>query len=180
MITYKRALELLKSEEPVYYRDVRKRKITGVIWRRDSKSLYSSVELLDESMNCVSVVGLENIAECEEEIDKLDYSLALIRVDDLFEILQRLKTSILYEDMDMAKENYNKLLKGAIKLDGEINSLAEKIDNKKIIEMIEKNKKEEELGYEDLDFETIKLEEAALDKRIEEFDEDMVDFEEDL
>lgn len=180
MITYKRALELLKSEAPVYYKDVRKRKITGVIWRRDSESLYSSVELLDESMNCVSVVGLKNITESEEEIDKLDYSLALIRVNGLFEILQNLKTSIVYEDMDRAKENYNKLLRGAIKLDGEIKSLVEKIDNKKIIEMIDKNKKEEKLGYEDLDFETIEREEAALDKKIEEFDEDMVDFEEDL
>lgn len=36
MISYKEAMELLKSESPVYYKDQVKRKITGLIWRRDN------------------------------------------------------------------------------------------------------------------------------------------------
>lgn len=172
MISYKEALELLKSESPVYYKDQIKRKITGLIWRRDHDSLYSTVEVLDESRNCVSVVGLDDINTCEEEIGSIDSSEALSRVNELIEVLQNMKSCFIYENVDKAKDGYNKLMKKAIKLDEEIRALADKIDDKKVIEMIEKNKKDEEAGFPELDYETIEREDAELDKRMEEFDDE--------
>lgn len=172
MISYKEALELLKSESPVYYKDQIKRKITGLIWRRDHDSLYSTVEVLDESRNCVSVVGLDDINTCEEKIGSIDSSEALSRVNELIEVLQNMKSCFIYENVDKAKDGYNKLMKKAIKLNEEIRALSDKIDDKKVIEMIEKNKKDEEAGFPELDYETIEREDAELDKRMEEFDDE--------
>ena len=139
MISYKEAMELLKSESPVYYKDQIKRKITGLIWRRDHDSLYSTVEVLDESRNCVSIVGLDDIMTCEEEIDSIDSSKALIKVNELIEVLQNLKSCLIYENVDKAKDVYNKLMREAIKLDEEIMAMSDRIDDQKVIEMIEKN-----------------------------------------
>ena len=178
MISYKEAMELLKSESPVYYKDQVKRKITGLIWRRDYDSLYSTVEVLDESRNCVSIVGLDDIMTCEEEIERIDSSNALLKIDDLIEILQNMKTCLIYENVDKAKHVYNKLMREAIKLDEEIMAMADKIDDQKVIEMIEKNKQEEEAGFPELDYETIEKENAELDRRMEEFDDEDFDYEE--
>ncbi|MDY2928296.1 hypothetical protein [Anaerococcus sp.] len=178
MISYKEAMGLLKSESPVYYKDQIKRKITGLIWRRDHNSLYSTVEVLDESRNCVSIVGLDDITTCEEEIESVDSSKALIKVNNLIEVLQNMKACLIYENVDKAKDLYNKLMREAIKLDEEIMAMSDKVDDQKVIEMIEKNKKDEEAGFPELDYETIEREDAELDKRIEEFDDEDFDCEE--
>ena len=180
MITYKEALELLKTEKPIYYKDTKKRKITGVIWRRDADSLFATVEVLDESRNCVSIVELNDIETCEEEIVSIDSSNALVMVNELIEVLQNMKSCFIYENVNKAKDGYNKLMKKAIKLDEEIRVLTDKIDDKKVIEMIENNKKDEEAGFPDLDYETIEKESKALDKRIEEFEEDSLKTENNL
>lgn len=140
MITYKEALELLKTESPVYHKDSKKRKITGVTWRRDIDSLVASVEVLDESMNGVSVVGLNNIYTCEEDVEAPDTSMALIKINELIEILEEMKSCFRYEDIEKAKDAYNKLMRGSIKLDEEIANLSENLGNKKVIEMIDKSK----------------------------------------
>ncbi len=178
MISYKEAMELLKSESPVYYKDHIKRKITGLIWRRDHDSLYSNVEVLDESRNFVSIVGLDDITTCEEEIDSIDSSKALIKVNDLIEVLQNMKACLIYENVDKAKDVYNKLMREAIKLDEEIMAMSDKIDDQKVIEMIERNKKDEEAGFPELDYETIEKENAKLDRRMEEFDDEAFNCEE--
>ena len=127
MITYKEALELLKTESPVYYKDSKKRKITGVTWRRDIDSLVASVEVLDESINGVSVVSLNDIYTSEDEIEAADTSGALASINELIEILDNMKSCFRYEDIEKDKDLYNKLMRGSIRLDEEIMSLSNEI-----------------------------------------------------
>lgn len=127
MITYKEALELLKTESPVYYKDNKKRKITGVIWRRDIDSLVASVEVLDEFINGVSVVSLNDIYTSDYEIEAADTSGALASINELIEILEDMKSCFRYEDVEKAKDLYNKLMRGSIRLDEEIMSLSNEI-----------------------------------------------------
>ena len=127
MITYKEALELLKTESPVYYKDSKKRKITGVTWRRDIDSLVASVEVLDEFINGVSVVSLNDIYTSDYEIEAADTSGALASINELIEILDNMKSCLRYEDVEKAKDLYNKLMRGGIRLDEEIMSLSNEI-----------------------------------------------------
>lgn len=163
MISYKEALELLKSQRPVYYKDTKKRKITGVTWRRDPDCIYASVEVLDEALNSVSHVRLDDIFTSEEEIESIDTSKALERINDSIEILQSMKNCFVYEDVERAKDAYNKLMRECIKLDGEIMGLSLNLGNL-----------EEVTDYSDLDYESIEAERRDLDKRLEEFDEDVL------
>lgn len=117
MISYKEALELLKSEAPVYYKDDKKRKITGVTWRRDPDCIYASVEVLDEAMHSVSNVSLDNVYTSEDEIQSIDTSEALVKINDISEILQNIKNCFIYEDFEKAKDMYNKLMRECITLD---------------------------------------------------------------
>ena len=89
-----------------------------------------------------------------------------------------MKACLIYENVDKAKDVYNKLMREAIKLDEEIMAMSDKIDDQKVIEMIEKNKKDEEAGFPELDYETIEKENAELDRRMEEFDDEDFDCEE--
>lgn len=140
MITYKEALELLKTESPVYYKDDKKRKITGVTWRRDVDSLVASVEVLDETMNGVSAVSLNNIYTSEEDVEAPDTSMALIKINELIEILEEMKSCFRYEDVEKAKDVYNKLMRGCIRLDEEIANLSNDIKDRHVIGMIDKSK----------------------------------------
>lgn len=161
MISYKEALELLKSQRPVYYKDTKKRKITGVTWRRDPDCIYASVEVLDEALNSVSHVRLDDIFTSEEEIESIDTSNALEKINEAIEILQSMKNCFVYEDVERAKDAYNKLMRVCIKLDGEIMGLSLNIGDF-----------EKDTDYSDLDYESIEAERRDFDKRLEEFDED--------
>ena len=163
MISYKEALELLKSQRPVYYKDTKKRKITGVTWRRDPDCIYASVEVLDEALNSVSHVRLDDIFTSEEEIESIDTSKALDRINEAIEILQSMKNCFVYEDVERAKDSYNKLMRECINLDSEIMALSLNMGNL-----------EKDTGYSDLDYESIEAERRDLDKRLEEFDEDVL------
>ena len=163
MISYKEALELLKSQRPVYYKDERKRKITGVTWRRDPDCIYASVEVLDEALNSVSHVRLDDIFTSEEEIESIDTSMALEKINEAIEILQSMKNCFVYEDVERAKDAYNKLMRECIKLDGEIMGLS-----------LNTGDFEKVTDYSDLDYESIEAERRDFDKRLEEFDEDVL------
>lgn len=163
MISYKEALELLKSQRPVYYKDTKKRKITGVTWRRDPDCIYAIVEVLDEALNSVSHVRLDDIFTSEEEIESIDTSKALERINDSIEILQSMKNCFVYEDVERAKDAYNKLMRECIKLDGDIMGLSLNLGNLEV-----------STDYSDLDYESIEAERRDLDKRLEEFDEDVL------
>lgn len=163
MISYKEALELLKSQRPVYYKDTKKRKITGVTWRRDPDCIYASVEVLDEALNSVSHVRLDDIFTSEEEIESIDISKALEKINEAIEILQSMKSCFVYEDVERAKDAYNKLMRVCINLDSEIMALSLNLGNL-----------EEVTDYSDLDYESIEAERRDFDKRLEEFDEDVL------
>ena len=140
MITYKEALELLKTESPVYYKDSKKRKIIGVTRRRDIDSLVASVEVLDESINSVSAVSLNNIYTSEEDVEAPDTSMAFIKINELIETLEDMKSCFRYEDIEKAKDLYNKLMRGSIRLDEEIANLSNDIKDRHVIGMIDKSK----------------------------------------
>lgn len=163
MISYKEALELLKSQRPVYYKDTKKRKITGVTWRRDPDCIYASVEVLDEGLHSVSHVSLDDIFTSEEEVESIDTSKALEKINEAIEILQSMKNCFVYEDVERAKDAYNKLMRVCIKLDGEIMGLSLNIGDF-----------EKDTDYSDLDYESIEAERRDFDKRLEEFDEDVL------
>lgn len=149
MITYREALELLKTESPVYYKDDKKRKITGVTWRRDVDSLVASVEVLDESINSVSAVSLNNIYTCEEDVEAPDTSMALVKINELIETLEDMKSCFRYEDIEKAKDLYNKLMRGSIRLDEEIANLSNDMKDRQVMEMIDKSN----ANLEDIDLE---------------------------
>ena len=171
MISYKKAMELLKSEEPVYYNGMFKRKVCGLVWRRDRNSLVCSAEVLDEDTSSISVVRLKDLDRCKDKaVDHMEVSNGLDHINGLYEALDQIRASFIYEDIDRVKDGYNKLMKKAILLDKEIGDFNEGLLNKKVIDVINANSLDEGLGYEEIEAESEKF-----DERLECFDEDLID-----
>ena len=163
-IDYKKALELLKTEEPIYYDGHLKRKITGVIWRRDVGALVPRLEVLDEETDSISYVGLDKVDLAEDvKLVNPDGSVVLKACHRLEDIIDQIRTSIAYERGAGAAEGYVRMMREAIKLDKAICDFAIKESDKKVLETIK--------AGQDLSAEEIAKEDAALDKRIEEFEE---------
>lgn len=164
-IDYKKALDLLKTEEPIYYDGHLKRKVTGVVWRRDVDALIPRLEVLDYETNSISYVGLDKVDLAEdvriENPDGAEVLKACYRMED---ILDQIKTSIAYERGAGAAEGYVRMMREAIKLDKAICDFAIKESDKKVLETIK--------AGQDLSAEEISKEEADLKKRIEEFEEE--------
>lgn len=164
-IDYKEALELLKTEEPVYYDGFLKRKITGVVWRRDVGALVPRLEVLDEETNSISYVGLNKVDVAQDvkiiNPDGAEVLKACHRIED---IIDQIRTSIAYERGAGAAEGYVRMIREAIKLDEAICDFAIKESDKKVLETIK-------VG-QDLSAEEIAKEDGDLAKRIEEFEEE--------
>ena len=164
-IDYKKALELLKTEEPIYYDGHLKRKVTGVVWRRDVGALVPRLEVLDEETDSVSYVGLDKVDLAEDvRIENPDGAEVLKACHRIEDIIDQIKTSIAYERGAGAAEGYVRMMREAIKLDKAICDFAIKESDKKVLETIK--------AGQDLTGEEIVREDAALDKRIEEFEEE--------
>lgn len=164
-IDYKKALELLKTEEPIYYDGHLKRKVTGVVWRRDVGALVPRLEVLDEETDSISYVGLDKVDLAEDvKLVNPDGSVVLKACHRLEDIIDQIRTSIAYERGTGAAEGYVRLMREAIKLDKAICDFAIKESDKKVLETIK--------AGQDLTSEEIAKEDAALDKRIEEFEEE--------
>ena len=164
-IDYKRALELLKTEEPVYYDGHLKRKVTGIVWRRDVDALIPRLEVLDEETHSVSYVGLDKVDLAEDvRIENPDGSEVLKACHRIEDILDQIKTSIAYERGAGAAEGYVRMMREAIKLDKAICDFAIKESSKKVLETIK--------ASQDLSAEEIAKEDEDLAKRIEEFEEE--------
>lgn len=163
-IDYKKALELLKTEEPIYYDGHLKRKVTGVVWRRDVGALVPRLEVLDEETHSISYVGLDKVDLAEDvKISNPDGSEVLKACYRMEDIIDQIKTSIAYERGAGAAEGYVRMMREAIKLDKAICDFAIKESDKKVLETIK--------AGQDLTGEEISKEDAALAKRIEEFEE---------
>ena len=164
-IDYKKALELLKTEEPIYYDGHLKRKVTGIVWRRDIDALVPRLEVLDEETHSVSYVGLDKVDLAQDvktiNSDGTEVLKACHRMED---ILDQIKTSIAYERGAGAAECYVRMMREAIKLDKAICDFAIKESDKKVLETIK--------AAQDLTAEEISKEDADLAKRIEEFEEE--------
>lgn len=164
-IDYKKALELLKTEEPIYYDGHLKRKVTGVVWRRDIDALVPRLEVLDEETHSVSYVGLDKVDLAEDvRIENPDGSEVLKACYRMEDILDQIKTSIAYERGAGASEGYVRMMREAIKLDKAICDFAIKESDKKVLETIK--------ACQDISAEEISKEDADLAKRIEEFEEE--------
>ena len=164
-IDYKKALELLKTEEPIYYDGHLKRKVTGVVWRRDIDALVPRLEVLDEETHSVSYVGLDKVDLAEDvRIENPDGSEVLKACYRMEDILDQIKTSIAYERGAGAAEGYVRMMREAIKLDKAICDFAIKESDKKVLETIK--------AGQDISPIEIKKEDADLAKRIEEFEEE--------
>ena len=163
-IDYKKALELLKTEDPVYYDGHLKRKVTAVFWRRDVGALVPRLEVLDEETHSISYVGLDKVDLAEdvriENPDGTEVLKACYRMED---IIDQIKTSIAYERGAGAAEGYVRMMREAIKLDKAICDFSIKESDKKVLETIKAGK--------DLSADEIYKEEASLKKRIEEFED---------
>lgn len=165
MISYKEAMELLKTEEPIYYNGHLKRKVTGIVWRRDIDALVPRLEVLDEETHSVSYVGLDKVDLAEDvRIQNLDGADVLKACHRMEDIIDQIKTSIAYERGAGAAEGYVRMMREAIKLDKAICDFAIKESDKKVLETIR--------AAQDLTAEEIAKEDAALDKRMEEFEEE--------
>ena len=164
-IDYKKALELLKTEEPIYYDGHLKKKVTGVVWRRDVGALIPRLEVLDYETNSVSYVGLDKVDLAEDvktsNPDGGDVLKAIYKIED---ILEQIKTSIAYERGAGASEGYVRMMREAIKLDEAICDFTIKENNKKIVDTIKAN--------QDISPIDIRKEDEDLAKRIEEFEEE--------
>lgn len=164
-IDYKEALELLKTEEPVYYDGFLKRKITGVIWRRDVGALVPRLEVLDEETNSISYVGLNKVDVAQDvKIINPDGAEVLKSCHRIEDIIDQIRTSIAYERGAGAAEGYVRMMREAIKLDEAICDFAIKESDKKVLETIK--------AGQDLSAEEIAKEDGDLAKRIEEFEEE--------
>lgn len=164
-IDYKKALELLKTEEPIYYDGHLKKKVTGVVWRRDVGALIPRLEVLDYETNSISYVGLDKVDLAEDvktsNPDGDDVLKAIYKIED---ILEQIKTSIAYERGAGASEGYVMMMREAIKLDEAICDFTIKENNKKIVETIKANQDTSPID--------IRKEDEDLAKRIEEFEEE--------
>lgn len=164
-IDYKKALELLKTEEPIYYDGHLKKKVTGVVWRRDVGALIPRLEVLDYETNSISYVGLDKVDLAEDvktsNPDGDDVLKAIYKIED---ILEQIKTSIAYERGAGASEGYVRMMREAIKLDEAICDFTIKENNKKIVETIKSNQDTSPID--------IRKEDEDLAKRIEEFEEE--------
>lgn len=164
-IDYKKALELLKTEEPIYYDGHLKRKITGVIWRRDVGALVPRLEVLDEETDSISYVGLDKVDLAEDvKLVNPDGSVVLKACHRLEDIIDQIRTSIAYERGAGAAEGYVRMMREAIKLDKAICDFAIRESDKKVLETIK--------AGQDLTREEIVKEDGDLAKRIEEFEEE--------
>ena len=164
-IDYKKALELLKTEEPIYYDGHLKRKVTGVVWRRDVGALVPRLEVLDEETHSISYVKLDKVDLAEDvKISNPDGSEVLKACHRIEDIIDQIKTSIAYERGAGAAEGYVRMMREAIKLDKAICDFSIKESDKKVIETIK--------ASHDLTGEEIAKEDGDLAKRIEEFEEE--------
>ena len=164
-IDYKEALDLLKTEKPVYYDGVLKRKVTAVFWRRDVGALVPSLEVLDAETHSISYVGLDKVSLADDVVVRSPDGEKILRsIYRLEDILEQIRRSISFERGEGAAEGYVGLIREAIKLDEAICDYAIKESDRKVLETIRASK--------DISAEEIERESKILDEARETIDEE--------
>lgn len=120
-ITNKEAKQLLYEERPVFFRNIKYRKISALIYRKSEGTFKASAELLDMNQSCVVICPLEWIDASEDErIEIFGQEEVESILGDCQEEMARLTTLVGQSKPTNSQDSLHKLLQKLVKLDNEL------------------------------------------------------------
>lgn len=120
-ITNKEAKQLLYEERPVFFRNIKYRKISALIYRKSEGTFKASAELLDMNQSCVVICPLEWIDASEDErIEIFGQEEVESILGDCQEEMARLTTLVGQGKPTNSQDSLHKLLQKLVKLDNEL------------------------------------------------------------
>ena len=120
-ITNKEAKQLLYEERPVFFKNIKYRKISALIYRKSEGTFKASAELLDMNQSCVVICPLEWIDASEDERIEIFGQEEIERIlGDCQEEMARLTTLVGQGKPTNSQDSLHKLLQKLVKLDNEL------------------------------------------------------------
>ena len=120
-ISNEEAKKLLYDETPVYFEDIKYKKINGLIYRKSEGRFKASAELLDMNHNCVVICPLEWIdASQEERIEIFGQEEAEVLLTKCQEEMAALINLVDQNKPDESQDSLHRLLSKLMKLDNEL------------------------------------------------------------
>lgn len=120
-ISNEEAKQLLYDETPVYFKDIKYKKINGLIYRKSEGRFKASAELLDMNHNCVVICPLEWIDASEEErIEIFGQEEAEVLLTKCQEEMAALINLVYQNKPDESQDSLHRLLSKLMKLDNEL------------------------------------------------------------
>ena len=120
-ITNKEAKQLLYEERPVFFRNIKYRKISALIYRKSEGTFKASAELLDMNQSCVVICPLEWIEASEDErIEIFGQEEVESILGECQEEMARLTTLVGQGKPTNSQDSLHKLLQKLVKLDNEL------------------------------------------------------------
>lgn len=120
-ISNEEAKQLLYDETPVYFKDIKYKKINGLIYRKSEGRFKASAELLDMNHNCVVICPLEWIDASEEErIEIFGQEEAEVLLTKCQEEMAALINLVDQNKPDESQDSLHRLLSKLMKLDNEL------------------------------------------------------------
>ena len=120
-ISNEEAKQLLYDETPVYFKDIKYKKINGLIYRKSEGRFKVSAELLDMNHNCVVIYPLEWIDASEEErIEIFGQEEAEVLLTKCQEEMATLINLVDQNKPDESQDSLHRLLSKLMKLDNEL------------------------------------------------------------
>ena len=120
-ITNKEAKQLLYEERPVFFRNIKYRKISALIYRKSEGTFKASAELLDMNQSCVVICPLEWIDASEDERIEIFGQEEIERIlGECQEEMARLTTLVGQGKPTDSQDSLHKLLQKLVKLDNEL------------------------------------------------------------
>ena len=120
-ISNEEAKQLLYDETPVYLKNIKYKKINGLIYRKSEGRFKASAELLDMNHNCVVICPLEWIDASEEErIEIFGQEEAEVLLTKCKEEMATLINLVDQNKPDESQDSLHRLLSKLMKLDNEL------------------------------------------------------------
>lgn len=120
-ITNKEAKQLLYEERPAFFRNIKYRKISALIYRKSEGTFKASAELLDMNQSCVVICPLEWIDASEDERIEIFGQEEVERIlGDCQEEMAMLTTLVGQGKPTNSQDSLHKLLQKLVKLDNEL------------------------------------------------------------
>lgn len=120
-ITNKEAKQLLYEERPVFFRNIKYRKISALIYRKSEGTFKASAELLDMNQSCVVICPLEWIDASEDERIEVFGQEEIERIlGECQEEMARLTILTGQGKPTDSQDSLHKLLQKLVKLDNEL------------------------------------------------------------